>query len=159
MVTLTKSSAEKTESRAENGLGILERAFSNQGLPGPVNYGQPYVDLDYLATDYPEQLTSKLYTSGHAQMNNLQPSGKTFRFPTELTIQELAKNLQGILRAASVPHALEPVSIDDKTGLVLIRYQPKEGINSAYFRDTFLPLMAVAVTTFINRYRGVALTT
>ena len=110
------------------------------------------VIMEYLATDYPEPLTTLFYTSAFAQREKVQPtSEKVFEFSGDLTLQELVTRFHSILRPASIPFTSEPQDLDDTVEHVKIRYNPKEGPPSKHFHDVFMPLLYASLGLLIKQ--------
>ncbi len=114
------------------------------------------VIMEYLATDFPEPLTTLLYTSGYAQKHEIVPtSEKVFMFPDRFTLQDIVTASQRTLRAASVPFVMEPKNIDETVEQVRFGYKPKEAPGSDYFYNIFMPLLYAALGTIIKQHEGV----
>ncbi len=134
---------------------VFERAFQVQGVQKLLGYTEPHVIMEHLATDYPDPLSTLLYTSAYAQLNNVQPtSAKVFRFPKELSISDIVKVFRPILRNANIPYAITPGAIDDKTEIVTVNYGPTYGQSSAGSEQIFLPLLYGALDVLIKTCRG-----
>lgn len=114
------------------------------------------VIMEYLATDYPEPLSTLLYTSDLAQRNEILPtSEKVFMFPDRFTLQDIVTASQRVLRAAGVQFVMEPENIDETIEQVRLEYKPKENPGSDYFYNIFIPLLYGALGTIIKQHEGV----
>lgn len=134
----------------------LERTLRSQEVAWLPNFAEPGVIMEYLATDFPEPLTTQFYTSLYAQMHNVQPtSEKVYTFPTQSSLSDIVTALQRTLRIANVQHVVTPQTIDARTEAATFRYTPKYDPASKEFKNVFLPLLYGALGTIIHQFRGV----
>ena len=140
---------------------LFERVFGGQDFQLDA-YTEPHVIMERLATDFPEPLTTRFYTSAYAERNNLQPTGKqdeqVFQFPDGFTLETIVQRFQTILRTASVPHQMAPESVVKGvvkgTEVVTFKYIPKYPVDSSDYANIFLPLLYGALGFVIREFQG-----
>lgn len=114
------------------------------------------VIMKYLATDWPDPLSTLFYTQRYAQKWEIVPTNeRVFVFPDRFTLQDIVTASQRTIRAASVPFVMEPENIDETVEQVRFGYKPKEAPGSDYFYNIFMPLLYAALGTIIKQHEGV----
>ena len=132
----------------------FKRAFERE-RPGLLGYTEPYVIMEKLATDFPEPLSTRFYTSAYAQRNSLQPtSEQVFQFPDGFRLEHIVQRFRTILTAASVQHGMAPEAVDQMAELVAFKYKPRYVPTSPDFKNIFLPLLYGALGLIVQQYQG-----
>ncbi len=132
----------------------FEKAFGGEGV-GLHGYAEPYVIMEKLATDFPDLLSTKLYTSAYAERNNLQPtSEEVFQFPDGFTLEAIVQRFRTILKVVSVPHVMTPETVKMGTEVVTFKYKSNYNVNSSDYKDVFLPLLYGALGLVVKEFQG-----
>ena len=134
---------------------VFEKALEGQDSLGLSGYTEPYVIMEKLATDFPDPLTTKIYTSAYAERNHLQPtSEEVYQFPDGVRLETIVQRFQIVLRDASVPYVRTPEIVEMGTEVVTFKYKPRYASTSPDFKNFFLPPLYGALGLVIQEFQG-----